>query len=148
MKENNTKRILSFAFISGSLLCSLLFLILYLNFGSTIFHPEIESNIIVFSVITMVISLACILFPSKILCELSFLISFLSFLFYINSQLTLITNVFVSIDGTTFSAGFIFNFVFGILALGLALSASILEDRILPKSFRFAKKEDEIHVKE
>ena len=96
----------------------------------------------------MVISLACILFPSKILCELSFLISFLSFLFYINSQLTLITNVFVSIDGTTFSAGFIFNFIFGILSLGLALSASILEDRILPKSIRFAKKEDEIHVKE
>lgn len=148
MKEKNKKRILSFAFLSGSFVFSLLFLIFYLNFGSTIFHPEIETNVIVATSITMAILLAGILFPSKLTDELSFLISFLAFLFYINSQLTLITNVFVSIDGTTFSAGFIFNFLFGVLALAFALTASILEEKILPTAFRFAKKEDEIHVKE
>lgn len=148
MKELSKKEIVSLSFLLGSLLFGLLFLIFYLNFGAIIFHPDIEANVIITACFSLALLLAGFVFPSKLLLEGSFLLSFLSFLFYLNSQLTFITNVFVSIDQTSFSIGFIFNFLFGILSFVFSLVSSILEDKILPLSFRFVKKEDEIHVQE
>ena len=60
--------------------------------------------------------------PVKVLSYLAFFYAFFGF---INSQATYVANIFVSIDGTTFSTGFILTAVAFVLAILTALVAVI-----------------------
>lgn len=117
----------------GSILFSILFLLFYIFFGNTVFHPSYEIEIFIFSIVVLLLSVFSFIYPNKIIEEVNFAFSLLAFIFYINTQLTYITNIFVGIDNTSISIGFVFNFLFGILSFSFILTSSILEKNDLPK---------------
>ena len=100
--------------------------VLYAKNGITEFNPSLSQKAIIAVFVGAALCLVSLFFeckPVKYLAYLAYLYAFMAFL---NSQITYIVNVFVSIDGSTFSAGFILTAVSFLLAMLLALVAAIL----------------------
>ena len=109
--------------------------IFYAQNGITEFNVSLESSAISFLIIGIVlsaVSLAADFLPfswgpaaARPLRYAAYLTELYAFLMFIYSQVTYIANVLVSIDGNSFSAGFILTAVFYVLAAGVTLAAAI-----------------------
>lgn len=117
---------LSDAFLAGSFLCTLLSLILYCTTGTNEFATSLSSVLIAFLAVSLVLQLGLFYFGSKAGKYLSYLLLLYAFFYFIYTQITYIANVFVSIDGNSFSGGFIATIIFLLLAWALSLVAGIL----------------------
>lgn len=109
-----------------ALVLGVLAYVLYAKNGITEFNPALSQKAIiaVFAGAALcAVSLAYECRPVKYLAYLAYLYAFMAFL---NSQITYIVNVFVSIDGSTFSAGFLMTAASFLLAAILALVAAVL----------------------
>lgn len=128
----------SFFLLASSILFAFLSLIFYAVFGKTIFNPKLDSLVFVFLGLVISTGIISIFLPSKLVESFSFYFSILSILFYFRTQATYIANVFVAIDGTTFSASFLMTFFSFILTMVLAVLAMSFEKKDFP-SFRKEK---------
>ncbi len=80
---------------------------LYKQNGVTVFSPELDGSVIAVLWIAVGASAINLLIEWKGFKYLSYLLFFYAFILFIGTQVNYITNVFVSIDGYTFSTGFI-----------------------------------------
>ena len=109
-----------------ALVLGVLAYVLYAKNGITEFNPALSQKAIIAvfaGAVLCAVSLVYELRPVKYLAYLVYLYAFMAFL---NSQITYIVNVFVSIDGSTFSAGFLLTAVSFLLAAILALVSAVL----------------------
>ena len=110
---------------------------LYASYGVTDFNPEIDAAAIIcaavgaaLGLVSMFVDLIPLSFSElfvKPLRYISFLVIFYAFIRFIGSQATYIANVFVAIDGNSFSAAFICMFIFYLLsAVAMLLAGSLI----------------------
>lgn len=109
---------------------------LYSATGVTDFNPELDAGAIAWAAVGAVLGLAGLLvgliplryshLAVKPLRYVAFLTIFYAFIEFIGSQATYVANVFVAIDGNSFTAGFICTFLFYVLSFGLMLAAGCL----------------------
>lgn len=108
-KENYIVRIFkskSTYILLGAAVLNLIALILYFNFGTSIFIPKLSSTVILLMTIGVVLPLLTIFLPLEIFYIAPYAVGLLSCFLYLASQASFIVNVFVGIDGTTFSLPF------------------------------------------
>ena len=101
-------------------------LLCYKTYGVTEFSPNLSAEAmggLIVGIILCVLSLALEFKPVRFFGYLALLYGCLN---TITAQITYIVNIFVSIDGTTFSQGFILTVAFSALAWITALVAAIL----------------------
>ena len=109
-----------------ALICAVLSLILYHQTGITAFNPALSTTAIVCLWISAGLCLFSLILEIKPVKYAAYLICLFGFIGYIQSQITYITNVFVAIDGSSFSAGFIATAAAFALAFILMLLSAIL----------------------
>ncbi len=98
---------------------------LYMKNGVTVFSPELDNGVIAVFWIAVVASAINLFVEWKGFKYLSYLLFLYAFILYIGTQVNYITNVFVSIDGYTFSAGFIATTAVMAVTVALQLVAAI-----------------------
>lgn len=81
-------------------------LILYYNFGTSVFIPDLSSDVITLLIVGMVLGIAIAFVPFKLAYVALYAIQLFACFEYLASQATFIANVFTAIDGTTFPAAF------------------------------------------
>lgn len=106
-------------------------LVIYCQTGVTSFSISLSTKCIVFSCIGIALCALGLVFDFRELRYLAFLSYLYAFLWFIDSQVNYIANVFVSIDGYGFTAGFLGAAICFVLALAFALAAGILTGRKL-----------------
>lgn len=119
-----------------AIIFAILAAVFYKNNGVTEFNPELNSAAMSFmwaGVALSAVSLVIDIIPLEVAEEFvkplriaAYLLYLYAFLQFIMSQVTYISNVFVAIDGNTFSGGFIATLVFYVLAIVLTLVAACL----------------------
>ena len=122
-----------------SIVASIAALILYILTGVTPFTPKLSTPVIIFLSIGIPFGIASIFIPkfSKQIKYLAYIMFLFAFLMFVVAEITYIANIFVAIDGTSFSASFIITFIMLIASFVLALiSGNKEEDRL-------ERKEDE-----
>ena len=135
------ERSLGFYLAIPAMIIAFITIFLYKKIGITVFSPTLNKETILFlilGIIFTVISLGMTFVPFRYVNMFSKLVRFIAYLFYlfaflmfIYSQVNFIANVFVAIDGNTFSGTFILTMVFYILACLLTgLSAGL--DNCIP----------------
>ena len=100
--------------------------VFYAKNGITEFNPSLSQKAIIAVFVGAGLCAVSLVYewkPIKYLAYLAYLYAFMAFL---NSQITYIVNVFVSIDGSTFSTGFLLTAASFVLAMILALVSAIL----------------------
>ena len=102
-------------------------LILYNQTGITTFTPILSEKVVALLGVCIALSVLFAVFEIKLGKYLLYLFCFWMWLEYLISEASYISNVFVSIDGNSFSSNFILTVVFGLLAWLLALIAAILQ---------------------
>ena len=121
-----------------AIIFGILAIVMYGKTGITDFNTQLSTGVLVcgwIGVGLLIISLAFEFKPVKYVAYLLFLFAFFA---YIQTQATYIANVFVSIDGNTFTGGFIATVVFYVLSFVVTLLAAALS------TWRpWAKKEEE-----
>lgn len=122
------KKDLSTLFTIIAAVLSFGFMIAYVNTGITEFNDELEIKAIVFSIVTGVLGILFALFEVKTGRYLAFIIQLYVLVSYIKGQANYIGNVFTSIDGSTFSAGFIITALLLVVSIGLFLAGAIMCD--------------------
>ena len=105
--------------------CAAAAVLLYCKTGVTEFSPALYPSAVWSAWAAAAISLISLCINRKPVKYLSYLLALYSFIQYLSSQATYIVNVFVSIDGTTFSSGMIATSVMYLLAIVLGLAAAI-----------------------
>lgn len=113
-------------FMAAALLLAIVGLILYCLTGATIFNPNLNSKVIASLGVAVGLSILFLVFSTKMGRYLVYLLLLFAFIEFINSQVTYIANVFVAIDGSTFSASFVGTFLSILLAAILAFVSGIL----------------------
>ena len=103
--------------------------VFYAKHGITEFNPALSQKAIAAVLAGAALCLVSLFFERKPIKYLAYLAYLYAFMAFLNSQITYIVNVFVSIDGSTFSAGFLLTAVSFLLAMLLALVAAILTKR-------------------
>ena len=98
---------------------------LYAKYGITEFSPALNKSAVIAVWVGVGLSVIGIVTNWKPVKVLSYLAFFYAFFGFINSQATYVANIFVSIDGTTFSLGFILTAAAFFLAIIVALIAVI-----------------------
>ena len=98
---------------------------LYAKYGITEFSPALNKSAVIAVWVGVGLSVIGIVTNWKPVKVLSYLAFFYAFFGFINSQATYVANIFVSIDGTTFSLGFILTAAAFFLAIVVALIAVI-----------------------
>ena len=98
---------------------------LYAKYGITEFSPALNKSAVIAVWVGVGLSVIGIVTNWKPVKVLSYLAFFHAFFGFINSQATYVANIFVSIDGTTFSLGFILTAAAFFLAIVVALIAVI-----------------------
>lgn len=106
-------------------------LALYHENGINEFCTELKSSVMVGLWFAAAVCVIAFFFDSKTLRYISYLLYLFSFLGFIGSQVNYIANVMVSIDGTSFSSGFVATAVCFVLAIVFMLAAAITP-RIAP----------------
>ena len=99
---------------------------LYAKNGITEFSPALSKSAVIALWVGVGLCLVGIVLNCKPILVLSYLVYLYAFFGFVGSQVTYITNIFVSIDGTTFSTGFILTAASFVLAIVAALAAAIL----------------------
>ena len=131
IKMNKIKFSPSYLLLIGGLVLGVLALILYLTTGKTQFTPTLSTSVIVFLIIGIVSSLVSVFFENKYIKYVSYWCFLFAFLQYILAEITYISNIFVSIDGTSFSFEFIITFIALIGSFVCVLiSANMQKDKI------------------
>lgn len=102
-----------------------IFFIAYLFTGITSFQENYSVSLIVVCILTMILSLLLTLFEGKVGRYIVFILGIYLLMEFINTQMTMIANVFTAIDGTTFSFGFILTLVSLVLSLAFSLISGI-----------------------
>ena len=85
---------------------NLIALVLYFNFGTSVFIPELSSTVITLMALGVILPLVILFLPLKFPYVILYAIELLACFLYLASQASFIANVFVGIDGTTFSPAF------------------------------------------
>jgi len=111
---------------------------LYRGNGINEFSPQLSQSAIIWTLAGAAVCLAGLLLHSRLVRFAAYLMLLYAFLGFINAQITYIANVFVSIDGNTFTPGFIMTAVSFVLAIVTALLSAVLirreEDTRVPAS--------------
>ena len=117
----------------SSLASGLVTLILYLFTGVTAFTPKLSTPMIIFLIVGLVLGAVSLFIPkfSKQIKYLVYIAFLFAMLMYISTQITYIANIFVAIDGTSFSASFIITFILVIASFVLALISANKEKDLL-----------------
>ena len=142
MAKLNIKDMLSAAFAGVAVLLAVIAASLYLAKGTTIFNPDLDARVYVPTFIAVAILLASTVFSAKLGKYVSYLLLLYALISWISTQATYITNVFVSIDGSTFSASFLCIAIFLVLAIAFSLTSAILNTEPLFKLPSLKVKED------
>lgn len=121
------KRGISFYFIAASFVCALVTLILYLTTGITSFTPVLSGKVLALMWINLILNFAVAVVEVKPAKYAAYVIGLWAWLEFVISEMAYITNVFVSIDGNSFSVTFILTVVFGALSYVFALVSAILQ---------------------
>ena len=90
-----------------AILCAAAAFFLYRKTGITEFNPSLSGTALVCLGIAAGLMIVSLFVDFKPIRYLAYLVCLYGFIAYISSQVTYITNVIVSIDGNTFTAGFI-----------------------------------------
>ncbi len=101
-------------------------LCLYYQNGITSFNPELNMGAVGLIAASIVLSVISLIADFKPVRYLAYLLCLGSFMGFILSQATYIANVFVAIDGYTFTVGFIATVVMYVLSIVFTLLAGIL----------------------
>lgn len=101
---------------------------LYCKNGITQFQPSLNSTAIICCWVAFGIGALSLVFDCKYIRFVAYLVALYSFMMFINSQVTYIANVFVSIDGNSFSGGFIATMVTFLLGAVLLIVSGCLTD--------------------
>ena len=109
-----------------ALICGVAAVLSYKKTGITQFNPELSKTAIVCALAAVALCAVSLVFEFKPVKYIAYLLFLYAFLGYVQSQVTYIANVFVSIDGNTFTPGFIFTTVLYVLAFVLMLLAAAL----------------------
>lgn len=80
---------------------------LYSRTGVTSFNPELNKNAIAYVVAGLALCAVSLVVDFKPIRYIAYLFCLYAFMWFIFSQVTYIANVFVAIDGYTFTGGFI-----------------------------------------
>lgn len=107
-----------------ALLLMLLALAAYVATGRNEFNTALSMNVIVPLGVAAALEAVSVLWEIELLEYAAYLCGLYAWLQYLCSQVYYIVNVFVAIDGTTFSAGFLATAAIGLLAWVLALVAA------------------------
>lgn len=126
-KTARQKRGVGFYFSLAAFASALGMLILYNQTGITTFTPILSEKVVALLGVCIALSVLFAVFEIKLGKYLLYLFCFWMWLEYLISEASYISNVFVSIDGNSFSSNFILTVVFGLLAWLLALIAAILQ---------------------
>lgn len=129
----NLKNLLSAGFMAGSIVLTVIAVSLYATMGATTFNPEIDGKVVAVLIVEIVIGAVSLVFQAKLGEYASYLILLYGLVAYISTQVNYIANVFVAIDGETFSAAFLCTLLclaFGMIA---GLVAAILNPEPLGK---------------
>lgn len=121
------RKSLSDLFILISFLLTLISFISYLTSGTNEFATELSIPLILIDIFVLLLQIVLIIFKFKSGKYLSFLLLFLALFLFTYTQITYIGNVFVSIDGNSFSAGFLLTMIGLIIAFVTSLVSAILE---------------------
>ncbi len=121
------KRGISFYFIAASFVCALVTLVLYLTTGITSFTPVLSEKVLALMWINLVLCIAVTVVEIKPVKYAAYIVELWAWLEFIVSEMAYITNVFVSIDGNSFSVTFILTVVFGALSYVFALVSAIVQ---------------------
>ena len=103
-------------------------LCLYRENGVTSFNPELNTGAIAYVAVCLALCALSLVVDFKPIRYVAYLFCLYAFLWFIYSQVTYIANVFVAIDGYTFTAGFIATAVMYVLSFVFTLIAAILND--------------------
>ena len=136
VKHIFAERGLGFYLTVPAIVFAVLALVFYRQNGVTEFNPELNGSAIVCLIVGIalsVVSLAADIIPYKWISAaakpvryVAYLVELYAFLMFVFSQVTYIANVLVSIDGNTFTAGFILTAVFFVAAAILTLVSACL----------------------
>lgn len=99
---------------------------LYRANGVTAFNPELNKNAIAYLIVCLSICVVSLVVDFKPIRYIAYLFCLYAFMWFIFSQVTYIANIFVGIDNTTFTNGFIATAVMYVLAFLFTLLAAIL----------------------
>lgn len=131
LKKMFVKRGMSFWFMLAAFVFSLAVLILYLTTGTNDFTPSLSGRAVALMGIALAGAALFSAFEVKLGKYAVYLIGLWAWLEFIISQANYLANIFVSIDGSTFSAGFLMTLIFGALAWVCSLVSAILQKREL-----------------
>ena len=92
----------------------------------TAFNPELNKNAIAYIIVCLAICVVSLVVDFKPIRYIAYLFGMYAFLWFIFSQVTYIANVFVAIDNTSFTSGFIATAVMYVLSFVFTLLAAIL----------------------
>ncbi len=109
-----------------AVILGILCIYLYMQNGVTVFSPDLDNSVIIVFAVATVVSAVNLLVEWKGLKYLSYLLFLYAFILFIGTQVNYITNVFVSIDGYTFSAGFIATVAVMVATVVVQLVAAIM----------------------
>lgn len=122
-----TKRGIPFYFMAASVLSAVIMLILYRTTGVTEFTPVLNGKVIALITAFIVLAVLLTVFEVKVLKYGLYLFGLFMWLEYVTSEVNYIANVFVSIDGNSFTPSFILTVLFGLLAWACVLASAILQ---------------------
>ncbi len=132
IKKLLTQRGVSFYLAVASFVLALVVLILYLSTGVTEFTPKLDGATVALLIVGLIINAATAVFEVKMAKYVAYIIYLFAFCTYIRSEISYIANVFVSIDGTQFSASFLCTAIFMLAAIVVSLvSACFIRDNFV-----------------
>lgn len=109
-----------------ALIFCIIALSLYINNGVTSFNPELNTSAIAYVSVCIALCVLSLIIDFKPVRYVAYLFCLYSFMWFIYSQVTYIANVFVAIDGYTFTSGFKSTMAFFILSFIFVLLSGIL----------------------
>lgn len=128
-KETSKKRGLSFYFTVASFVFCAAMLFAYKLTGITTFTAELSEKVIAILCVCLTLSALFSVFEIKSGKYILYLFCLWGWLEYLVSEASYISNVFVSIDGNSFSPSFILTVIFGLFGWVTALISAIAQKR-------------------
>lgn len=151
------ERGLGFYLAIVAMIIAIITIFLYKAIGITVFSPTLNQQTILFLIlgsVVIAISLVMSLISNKNINMFTRLVRYIAYLMYlyafimfIYSQINFIANVFVAIDGNSFSGTFILTLIFYILACVLTVVSSGLNSYTPWNKKKLAKEDDNNEIK-
>lgn len=109
-----------------ALIFCIIALSLYTQNGVTSFNPELNASAIAYISVCIALCVISLVVDFRPIKYIAYLLCLYAFMWFIYSQVTYIANVFVAIDGYTFTGGFIATTVFYVLSFVFVLLSAVL----------------------